>query len=152
MYKSKTHKRGVLFAFLCLVFLSAVAAPPARQQAAPATPFNAQNSNQAFQMNPSGGIQQLVAKDPNDKALVAAIRGYLEAEATRFGAGDYAGLVKVGGKDVPAAQYLKKVQPGQMSIIYRNVGSGAAIDYIGKDAATVTAIHDWFDALLSDDE
>jgi len=51
-----------------------------------------------------------------------------------------------------AAQYLKKVQPGQMSIIYRNVGSGAAIDYIGKDAATVTAIHDWFDALLSDDE
>jgi hypothetical protein len=140
-------------AFLFFFALTAVAAPAARQQtAAPTTPFNAQNSTQAFQMSQSGGIQQVVAKDPNDKALIAAIRAYLESQATRFGGGDYSGPMKIEGKDVPAALYLKAIAPGQISIIYRNVGSGAAIDYVGKDAATVTAIHAWFDALLDDGE
>lgn len=82
---------------------------------------------------------------------IEAIRKYLESEATRFGSGDYSGIVKIEGKAVPAAQYMKAVTPGQMSIIYRNVGSGAAIDYLGRDKATVDAIHAWFDALLSDD-
>jgi hypothetical protein len=138
--------------FLGLFALASNAAPPARQQPiAPATPFNAQNSTQAFQMSQSGGIQQVVAKDPNDKALIAAIRAYLEAQAARFGGGDYSGTVKIEGQDVPAARYFKAT-PGQMAIIYRNVGSGAAIDYVGRDAATVTAIHAWFDALLSFDD
>jgi hypothetical protein len=139
--------------FLGLFALASNAAPAARQQAAaPTTPFTAQNSTQAFQMSQSGGIQQVVAKDPNDKALIAAIRAYLEAQAARFGGGDYSGTVKIEGQDVPAARYFKSASPGQMAIIYRNVGSGAAIDYVGKDAATVTAIHAWFDALLSFDD
>lgn len=143
------YQTAISAIFLSLFALAAVAARP---PAAPATPFNVQDATQAFQMSQSGGIQQLVAKDPNDKALIAAIRKYLESEATRFGNADYSGVVKVDGKDVPAAQYLKSVAPGQMSIIYRNVGSGAAIDYVGKDKATVGAIHAWFDALLSSDE
>jgi hypothetical protein len=141
----------VATACLCLFALTATAAPPARQQASgPATPFNARNSTQAFQMSQSGGIQQVVAKDPNDKALIAVIRAYLESEAARYGGGDYSGALEMEGKDIPAAQYLKAATPGQISIIYRNVGAGAAIDYVGKDAATVNAIHAWFDALISD--
>ena len=139
--------------FLCLFAMAAVAAPAARQPVAkPATPFNAQNSTQAFQKSQSGGIEQVVAKDPNDKALIAAIRAYLEAQAARFGNADYTGPLKMEGKDVPAAQYLKSVAPGQMSITYRMVGAGAAIDYVGKDASTVAAIHDWFDALFDADD
>lgn len=151
------RNQTAIASFLCLFALTAVAAPvaaPAARQpaSAPATPFNAQNSTQVFQMSQSGGIQQIVAKDPNDKALIAAIRAYLESQADRFGSGNYSGPMKIEGKDVPTAQYLKAVTPGQMSIIYRNVGSGAAVDYVGKDAATVAAIHAWFDELLSDDE
>lgn len=110
---------------------------------APATPFNAHNSTQAFQKNQEGGIQQVVAKDPNDKALVAAIRSYLEAQAQRFGNGDYSGPFK-------GVRYLKAVKPSQISIIYRNVPAGAAIDYVGADPAAVDAIHKWLDAQLSD--
>lgn len=142
------YQKTTLAIFLSLFALTAGAARP---PAAPATPLNAQNTTQAFQMSQSGGIQQLVANDPDDKVLIAAIRKYLESEAARFGNADYSGVVKIEGKDVPAAQYLKAVVPGQMSIIYRNVGSGAAIDYVGKDKATVDAIHAWFDALLSDE-
>jgi len=123
--------------FLCLFTLPAIGAP--------AAPFNRHNSTQVFQKNQSGGIQQVVAKDPNDKALVAAIRSYLEAEAERFGKGDYSGPLK-------GVRYLKAVKPGRVSIIYRDVSAGAAIDYVGADAAAVDAIHKWFDVEISDQE
>lgn len=119
-------------AILSLFLLSAIGVP-----------FSNHNSTQIFQKNTTGGIQQVVAKDPNDKALVAAVRSYLEAEAQRFGNGDYSGPFK-------GVRYLKAVKPGQISIIYRNVQAGAAIDYVGADAAAMDAIHKWFDAQLSD--
>ena len=124
-------------AILSLFLLTAVAAP--------AAPFNAHNSTQVFQMNQSGGIQQITAKDPNDKQLVAAIRSYLEAEAQRFGNRDYSGHFK-------GVRNLKAVKPGQIAITYRNVPAGAAIDYVGADAVAVDAIHKWLDAEIPDQE
>src|SRR5579859_7487239 len=129
---------AVFVAFLSCV--TAIAAAPA-----PAAPFNAHNSAQAFQMNQTGGIQQVVAKDPNDKQLVAAIRSYLEAQAQRFGDGDYSGHFK-------GVRNLKAVKPGRIAVTYRNVPAGAAIDYVGADAAAVDAIHKWLDAEIPDQE
>lgn len=113
--------------------------------ATPAAPFNGHNSTQVFQENQSGGLQQVTAKDQNDKALVAAIRSYLEAEAQRFGDGDYSGSFK-------GVRNLKAVKPGLIHIIYRNVPAGAAIDYVGADKAAVDAIHKWLDAEIPDIE
>jgi hypothetical protein len=129
------RQAAIATVLLCLLPLAAIGAP--------AAPFNGHNSTQVFQKNPSGGIQQVVAKDPNDKPLVAAIRAYLEAEAQRFGTGDYSGRFK-------GVRHLKAVKPGQIRIIYRNVQAGAAIDYVGTDTASVDAIHTWFDAEIPD--
>lgn len=105
---------------------------------APATPFNAQNSNEVFQKNTTGGIHQILANDPKDKALVAAIRSYVEAEAARFGTGDY-------GKG-PGIANLDAIKPGHLHVVYRQLLTGAAVDYIGDDGATINAVHKWFDA------
>ena len=120
----------------CLLALSgaALGAPPA----APATPFNAQNSNEVFQKNTSGGIHQILANDPKDKALVAAIRNYVEAEAARFSTADY-------GR-IPGVAYLNTIKPRQMHVVYRQLLTGAAVDYIGEDGVTIDAIHKWLDA------
>jgi hypothetical protein len=131
------------------------AAPTARQQevaqkGAIVMPFNIKNSTHVFQKNQSGGIQQVVAKDPNDKDLIAAIRSHLEMEADRFGKGDYSDPMKIHGMGMPGVQYLSHIKPGQIAITYRNVPAGAAVDYVGRDAATVDAIHKWFDAQLDD--
>jgi len=131
------------------------AAPTARQQevaqkGAMVMPFNIKNSTHVFQKNQSGGIQQVVAKDPNDKDLIAAIRSHLEMEADRFGKGDYSYPMKIHGMGMPGVQYLSHIKPGQIAITYRNVPAGAAVDYVGRDAATVDAIHKWFDAQLDD--
>jgi hypothetical protein len=145
----------VTVATLSLFLLTAIGAPTPRQQdvaqkGAMVMPFNVHNSTHVFQENQYGGIQQVLAKDPNDKALIAAIRSHLETEAERFGRGDYSDPMKIHGMAMPGVQYLSHVKPGQIAITYRNVTAGAAVDYVGRDAATVDAIHRWFDAQLSD--
>lgn len=154
------RKQTAIATLSCLFALAAAAAPTARhakvtaaaQTAALALPFNVQNSTQAFQKTQSGGIQQLVAKDPNDKALVAAIRSYLEKEAVAFGNADYSVPTRIDGKAVPAAPYFGSSQAGQIAITYRNVAAGAAIDYVGNDAASISAIHGWIDAQFDADD
>jgi len=135
--------------------LAALAAPTARQQAvaekgAMVMPFDVHNSTHVFQKTSTGGIQQVVAKDPKDQALVAAIRKHLEMEAERFGRGDYSDPMKIHGMDMPGVQYLSKLKPGQIAITYRNVPAGAAIDYVARDQASLDALHKWFDAQLGD--
>lgn len=131
--------QAVAAIFLCLFALAAVAAP--KPAAAPANPFNAQNSNQVFQKNTRGGIHQILANDPKDKALVAAIRSYVEAEAARFSTGDY-------GKGTPGMAYLNAIKPGHLHVVYRQLLTGAAADFIGDDGTTIDAIHNWLDAEL----
>ena len=150
------HRYALIAAALVfLPTLTAVAAPTARQQevaqkGAMVMPFNVHNSTHVFQKNTTGGIQQVLAKDPNDKDLVAAIRTHLEMEADRFSKGDYSDPMKIHGMAMPGVQYLSKVKPGQIAITYRNVTGVAAVDYVGRDATTIDAIHKWFDAQLSD--
>jgi hypothetical protein len=120
------------------------------QKGAMVMPFDVHNSTHVFQKNQSGGIQQVVAKDPKDQKLIAAIRGHLEMEADRFGKGDYSDPMKIHGMAMPGVKYLSSVKPGQIAITYRIVPAGAAVDYVGRDAATVDAIHKWFDAQLDD--
>ena len=120
------------------------------QKGAMVMPFDIHNSTHVFQKTPDGGIQQVVAKDPADKELVAAIRMHLSMEADRFGKGDYSDPMKIHGMDMPGVQYLSTVKPGRIGIAYRELPAGAEIHYTGKDAATVDAIHKWFVAQLSD--
>lgn len=138
------RQAAIAAAFLCGFTLPAIGAP--------IMPFNTHSVTHVFQKNQSGGIQQEVAKDPNDAGLVAAIRTHLEAEAQRFGDGQYSDPAKAHGKPMPGVKYLSTIKPGQMAITYRNVPGGAAVDYVGQDAATVDAIHKWLDTEISAQE
>jgi hypothetical protein len=139
-----------------LVLGAAFAAEPSTRQqevaqkGATVMPFDVHNSTHVFQKNATGGLQQVLAKDPKDEDLVAAIRMHLEMEAARFGTGDYSDPMKIHGMAMPGVQYLSHVKPGQIAITYREVPAGATVDYVGKDASTVDAIHKWFDAQLAD--
>ena len=45
---------------------------------------------------------------------------------------------------------LKAAQPGQIAIAYRDIRDGAELSFKTSDAKLVVALHQWFDAQLSD--
>lgn len=145
-------------ALLCsfgMIAVSAEGEPTQRQkevavQGAMVMPFNIHNSTHVFLKAADGGTQQVLAKDPSDKDLIAAIRMHLESEADRFKQGNYSDPMKIHGMDMPGVQYLSNVKPEQIGIKYLDLPNGGEILYTGKDVATVDAIHKWFDAQLSD--
>ena len=145
-------------AVLCLFSVITVIAqgePTQRQkevatQGAMVMPFNIHNSTHVFLKTADGGIQQVLVKDVSDKDLIAAIRMHLGTEADRFKQGNYSDPMKIHGMDMPGVQYLSNVNPGHIGISYHDLPNGGEIRYSGKDAATVDAIHKWFDAQLSD--
>ena len=51
---------------------------------------------------------------------------------------------------MPGLAELKAAKPGQIGIAYRDVKDGAELTYNTSDASLVVALHQWFDAQLSD--
>jgi len=51
---------------------------------------------------------------------------------------------------MPGLEALKKAEKGTLSIIYKELSDGAQIDYTSEKADLVAAIHQFFDAQLSD--
>jgi hypothetical protein len=51
---------------------------------------------------------------------------------------------------MPGLAQLKAAPPGRMEINYRDVPGGAELDYSTSDPKLAAALHEWFDAQLSD--
>ncbi|WP_434660853.1 aspartate carbamoyltransferase [Paraburkholderia sp. A3BS-1L] len=143
------------------VLLGIVVAPPptladvtARQKevaqhGADVMPFSLAATTHVFTKTADGGIQRVVTKHPDAKQT-ALIRGHLAAIARRFSAGDFGAPEQIHGNDMPGLAVLRTAQPGELKIDYRDVCSGGEIVYRSEQPRLVAALHDWFDAQLSD--
>jgi hypothetical protein len=56
----------------------------------------------------------------------------------------------VHGAGMPGLAALKASAPGDLQVQYRDVRAGGEIEYRSDRQATVTALHEWFDAQVSD--
>jgi len=112
-------------------------------------PFDLDKTQHIFTKTEIGGIQQVVAKDATDSSQIALIREHLSALAARFGLGDFAGPMRIHGDTMPGVQDL---QAGFKNIHfnYRELTNGAEIAYVSTDPKLIAAIHQYFDAQLSD--
>lgn len=54
------------------------------------------------------------------------------------------------GNDMPGLAELRAAKLGQIGITYRDVKGGVELKYRAKEPRLVTALHNWFDAQLSD--
>ena len=77
------------------------------------------------------------------------IRVHLAEEAERFSRGDFHDPSMIHGENMPGLHALV-MGHDSVSITYSEVERGAAIRYLSRSAALVAAIHQWFDAQLSD--
>ena len=82
--------------------------------------------------------------------LVALIRRHLATIARRFSAGDFGAPEQIHGNDMPGLAVLRTAHPGELKIDYHDVRDGGEIVYRSERPRLVDALHDWFDAQLSD--
>ncbi len=71
-------------------------------------PFDLNKTNHAFKKTADGGIQQVVAKDPNDSTQISLIRTHLQMEAQMFQKGDYQDPAQLHGASMPGLAALSK--------------------------------------------
>jgi hypothetical protein len=112
-------------------------------------PFELERTTHRFEPRADGGLQTVVADDPDDSEQVDLIRGHLRAEAGRFRAGDFGDPASIHGEDMPGlAELTEGVE--RIEVRYEDAPAGARIWYLTDDPVLVQAIHDWFEAQLTD--
>jgi len=112
-------------------------------------PFDLERTTHVFDADTTGGVQTVVADDPTDIEQVELIRAHLREEADRFGAGDFGDPAAVHGHDMPGLETLE-ARFEALEVTYDLIDAGGQVIYRSEDPTVVAALHDWFDAQLSD--
>ncbi len=154
-------RRRVLALISIVLLASAVAAcgssntdDAARQAAvrdagATVMPFDLDKTKHYFEKSDTGGVQTVVALVPSDADQVRLVREHLHEIQIEFSAGRFDDPMAIHGADMPGVKALSE-GAARFEISYADVDGGGQITYRTDDDTLVTALHDWFDAQLSD--
>ncbi len=121
-----------------------------RERSADVMPFDMNATTHIFTKTPEGGTQRVVVKSPGDTKQTALIRRHLKSIADRFARGDFDAPTDVHGAQMPGLAALKAAVPGELHVRYRDLKSGAEIQYSAHGPKLVSALHEWFDAQVAD--
>jgi len=113
-------------------------------------PFDLEQTTHIFSKTENGGVQQVIVKDKGNSQQIRLIREHLAKIADEFAHGDFSNPAKIHGDTMPGLAELKKAGQGEITIDYQELADGAQIIYASRQPALVSAIHQWFDAQLSD--
>jgi hypothetical protein len=120
------------------------------QRGARVMPFALEQTLHIFTKTAKGGIQQVVTKDKNNTQQIGLIRKHLAKIAKEFAQSDFSDPEKIHGKTMPGLAVLRTAKPGEIKVDYQELADGAQITYSSALPNFVAALHQWFDAQLSD--
>ncbi len=120
------------------------------QRGAHVMPFDLEKTTHVFSKTAKGGVQQVIAKDKSDTKQIGLIRTHLSEISEEFRQGDFSKPAKVHGETMPGLAELKTAKAGQIRIEYKEFPNGGQITYSSEVLKFIKAIHQWFDAQLSD--
>jgi len=152
-------KKLVATSLVCMsgvLALSALAAADPQRQAevaklgADVMPFSLTATTHIFTKTANGGVQRVVAKSASDVQQVKLVREHMRDIQAQFLKGDFSAPTHIHSAEMPGLADLKAAKRGQLSIDYKDVDAGAELTYRTADAKLVSALHQWFDAQLSD--
>lgn len=112
-------------------------------------PFDLGATTHVYEKTVNGGVQEVVADDPDDTENVAAIREHLREEADAFSRGEFSDPASIHGEQMPG---LAQLEAGaeRVEVRYEELPDGARIVLTSEDPGLVGGVHQWFDAQLSD--
>jgi hypothetical protein len=103
-----------------------------------------------FKMTKDGGTQKVIVRDKSSGSdQIQKIQSHLSMEATEFQKGNFADPIHLHGSTMPG---LSEMRSGaqHMTITYKALPNGAEIQFRANDIESITAIHRWFGAQLSE--
>lgn len=121
-----------------------------RQRTQTVTPYDINKTKQMFTRTVHGGVQHVVAKSPEDSEQIKLIQAYLLKLSNNFSAGDFSETERAHGADMPGLARLKMAQPYDIKYEYKALPDGAQIHYSTEYPLLTQALHEWFDAQMSD--
>ena len=129
-------------------------AGPSRQaevaeRGAAVMPFDLERTTHRFSKTDTGGVQTVVADQPQDTAQIDLIRGHLAEEVDRFRRGDFTDPGRIHGAEMPGLGALR-AHGGRITIDYAPTPEGGRVTYVTGDAELRAALHHWFDAQVGD--
>src|SRR5437867_935236 len=91
-------------------------------------PFDLSQTTHIFEMTESGGVQQVIAKDPGEATQIALIQQHIQHEAMLFSAGDFSDPSSLHGDTMPGVKELSAAA-AQVKIEYTALANGAQITF-----------------------
>ncbi|RSM47568.1 aspartate carbamoyltransferase [Actinoplanes sp. ATCC 53533] len=119
------------------------------ERGASVMPFNLERTTHQFTKTDTGGVQTVIADDPQDATQINLIGQHLTAEVDRFRRGDFTDPARIHGNEMPGLAALR-AHGGRITIDYRTIPDGGRVTYTTSDAELRQALHHWFDAQVSD--
>lgn len=113
-------------------------------------PFSLSATQHVFTKTAQGGVQRVLAKSASDAEQIKLVRGHLRDIQRQFLAGDFSGPAHIHGQEMPGLAELKAAPKGKLRIAFREVPAGGELTYRTTEPALIQALHQWFDAQLSD--
>lgn len=121
------------------------------ERGAAVMPFDLDKTHHTFEQNDRGGVEAVRALDSKDTRQIDLIRSHLQLETTKFATGDFSDPTAIHGMAMPGVAALSAgAKAGRLTIGYAELPDGASITYASDDPVLVAAIHDWFNAQVSD--
>lgn len=143
---------------LLAALLPALAAPAAEtprpdeieRRGAAFMPFDVKATTHIFRKTVDGGVQSVVARRETDSRDVALIRWHLKDIRSQFLRRNFSTPARIHGPDMPGLAQLEHAEFGAIEVRYRDIEGGAELSYATRSPQLVAALHQWFDAQLSD--
>lgn len=141
----------VMFAGLPIAFAAdASRQAEVRTKGSAVMPFQVTKTTHFFSKRNDGGIQQVVAKNPQDKMQIHLIREHLQKITQQFRHQDFSDPAKIHGASMPGLRDLQNAKSGEINITYQDLSYGGQVRYSTENIHLVKALHQWFDAQMSD--
>lgn len=112
-------------------------------------PFAMDKTVHVFRMTEFGGVLKVLARDQDASDQIELVRRHLTHEAMRFRQGDFGDPETLHGTEMPGLPELR-ANHERIEVSYRKLPAGAEITFRTEDLTTLTAIHRWFGAQLSE--
>ena len=121
-----------------------------QQRTQQVVPYAVDQTRLTFTKTVHGGVQHVVAKSADNTKQIKLIQENLLKMASDFTKGDFSVTDHIHGATMPGLAQLKKAETDDIKYEYKALPNGAQIHYSTEYPQYVQALHEWFDAQISE--